>query len=98
MGKSGGAFGEESEEFPLRHKGDEFAARRQAGEVRQHHVAPGDLRPQGFRALVRQRQELVKQTELVHQLQRGRVNGIAAEITQKIIVLLQYRHADARPG
>jgi hypothetical protein len=41
-------------------------------------------------------QELVEQTELVHDLQRGRVDGVAAKVAQKVRVLLEHDDVDAR--
>ncbi len=97
VGEGGGLLGQKVEELPLRHKGDKFAARRQAGEIRQLDVAPGDFGVQGLRTLVRQRQQFVEQAQLVHDFQRRRVNGVTAKIAQEVGVLLQHRHIDPRP-
>ena len=44
---------------------------------------------------MRQLQELVQQTEFVHQLERRGMDGVAAKIAQEIAVLLQHDDIDA---
>src|SRR6202022_765522 len=39
--------------------------------------------------LMRAAQEIVEQAELVHQLERGGVDGVAAKIAQKVCVLFE---------
>ena len=55
---------------------------------------PGKLR----RLSMRQLEELIEQAELVHQLERRGVDGVAAEIAQEIGVLLQHHDVDAGAG
>jgi hypothetical protein len=45
--------------------------------------------------LMRTAQELVKKPELVHEFERGGVNGVAPEITQEIRVLLEHSYIDS---
>ena len=86
------------EEVPLRHQRDEFAARRQVAEVGKRNGGVADLSAQPGDARVRQLEEFVQQAELMHELQRRGMNGVAAKIAQEVGVLLQHhhRHAGAR--
>ena len=47
---------------------------------------------------MRQPQEIVEQAELVHQLQRGGVDGVAAEVAQEVGVLLEDDDIDPGAG
>src|SRR5262249_30049122 len=47
------------------------------------------------RLLMRTPEEVVEQTELMHELERRRMDSIAAEIAEEIPVLLEHRHADS---
>src|SRR5262249_25395552 len=40
-------------------------------------------------------EEFLQQTELVHELESRRVDGVTAKIAQKILMLLQHHHLDA---
>src|SRR5262249_7562896 len=66
--------GEEVEEIPLRHQRDEFAMGRQVCEVGQGHDLLPHLPPELPDLLVRQGQQLVDHAQLVHHLERGRVD------------------------
>ncbi len=91
-----GLPGQEIEEVPLRHQGDEFAARRQVAEIRQLEVFVADLAAQRLDLLMRQLQELVDQANsLIRQLERRRVNRVPAEIAEEIRVLLEHYDVDA---
>src|SRR4051812_49366154 len=48
--------------------------------------------------LVRLLQEFFQQAQLVHQFQRGWMDGIAAKIAKEVLVFFQYQHIDASPG
>ena len=48
--------------------------------------------------LMRPLEELVEQPELVHDLERRGMDGVAAEVAEEIGVLLQHRHLDAGAG
>ena len=65
-------------------------------EIDDRHLVAVDDAVQLTRFLVRHFQEFLKQTELMHQLERGRMNRVAAEIAVKIGVLFQ--HCDFHPG
>ena len=47
---------------------------------------------------MRQRQELVETAELVHDIERRGVNGVAAEVAQKVFVFLDHGDGDAGTG
>ena len=95
-GKGGALVGEKVKEIPLRHKGDKAAAHRQAREIGHRHLFPAHFRLQLFGALVRQRQQLIQQAQMVHHLQRGGMNGVAAKIAQKVGVFFNDDHLQAR--
>ena len=90
-----GLLGQEIEEIPLRHQGDEFAARRQMAEIRHREALRADLTGQRLDLLMRQLQELVEQAQFVHQLERRWMDRVAAEIAEEIRVLLQHHDVDA---
>src|SRR5713101_6504510 len=79
--------GEKVQEIPLRHESNELAARRQTREVRHRGEVTIKNSPQLRKFLMRQFQEFVEQSELVHELERGRMNGVAAKIAIEIGVL-----------
>src|SRR5713226_587846 len=56
---------------------EEPAARRQMGEVGDRHAQLAELRPELADLLMRQLQQLVQHAQLVHQLERGGVDGVA---------------------
>jgi hypothetical protein len=87
--------GDEVEELPLRHHGDEGVARRQAAEVAELDVRLAEPAADPVEPLVRPLQEGVEQAELVHDPQRRRVDGVATEIAQEVAVLLEHLRANA---
>ena len=94
-GISLGVQRQEIEEIPLRHEGDEPAARRQMREVGERELGVADHAPDLSQLLVRPAQELVEQAELVDQLERRGMDRVAAEIAQEVGVLLEHDHVDA---
>src|SRR5437764_14889981 len=72
--------GEEVQEIPLRHEGDEFAARGQVRKIRDRHNVAVHYTAQFMQFLMRQLEEFLQQPELVHELESGRMNRVAAEI------------------
>jgi hypothetical protein len=95
---AGGLPGEEVQEVPLRHEGDEAAVCRQVPEVGDRERRVPDLGGQLRRLLVRQPQERLEQAELVDHLERGGVDRVAAEVAQEVGVLLEDQDLDAGPG
>src|SRR5271170_1171606 len=49
-------------------------------------------------SLMRPREEIFQQSKLVDHIKRGRVNGVAAKIAQKVRVFFQHHHINARSG
>ena len=89
--------GEEVEEVPLRHEGDEGTAHGQVAEVGDGDPLAADDPGQLADLRVRQRQERLEQAELVHDLERGGMDRIAAEVAQEVGVLLEHDDLHARP-
>ena len=89
-------LGEEIEKIPLRHQRDVFAVRRQMRQIEHPQPLIADLHGKPLDLLMRQLEEFIEQPELVHEFERGRMNGVAAEIAEEIGVLLQ--HDDIHPG
>jgi hypothetical protein len=81
--------------MPLRHEGDEFAARRQMREISDDDALIADLPGDLAQLVMGPRQEGLEQPQLRHHLERRGVDGVAAEIAQEIGVLLQHDGVDA---
>ena len=96
MGKRLASVGDEIEEVPLRHQRDELAARRQVREVGDRHRFAGDVPGQAAHFLVRACEERLEDAELVEQFERGRMDGVAAEVAEEVGVLLE--HGDVHAG
>ncbi len=90
-----GPLREEIQEIPLRHECHEFASRRDMPEIGASKCKIAENPARRFRLLVRQFEEIVQQIQFVQHLQSGRMNRIAAEIPEKIGVLLQHRDPNA---
>ena len=90
-----GLLGQEIEKVPLRHQGDEFAAGRQMAEVRHLDALGADLSRSAFRPSDAALQEVVDQAQFAHQLERRRMNRVAAEIAEEVRMLLQHHDVDA---
>src|SRR4051812_11564396 len=74
----------EVQEIPLRHERQEFAMCRQVTEVGNSHHFLADLSPQFQNFLVGPLQEILQNPQLIHEFKCGRMNGVSAEITQKV--------------
>jgi hypothetical protein len=92
------AAGEEIEEVPLGHEGDELAARRQVAEVCQRHDLGAEAGAQRGELLVGQREKLLENAQLAHELERRGMNGVPSEVAEKIRMLLQHDHRHPRAG
>src|ERR1700730_15673028 len=88
------ALAQEIQEVPLRHQGDEFAAGRQMAEIRGGEPKAAEPGLDLGHLLMRQRQEFGQEAELVHELERRGMDGVAAKVAQKIAVLLQHHDLD----
>ncbi len=89
---------EEIEEVPLRHHRNEPAAHRQMGHVGDRDGRVAELAREVREPVMRQLQKVVEQAKLVHHVQGGGVNRVAAKIAQKVAMLFQddNAHAGAR--
>ena len=90
--------GEKIEKVPLRHQRDETAMGRQMGEIGKDDALVADLPGELAHLLMRALEEIVEDAELVHDLERRGMDGVAAEIAQEIGVLLQHHDIDAGAG
>jgi hypothetical protein len=97
-GQPPGLVDDEVEEIPLGHEGQEPVGAGQPPEVGQGEVAVVGGDTQHRRLLVGKVQQLLGQAELVEQPQGGRVQGVAAEVTQEVGMLLQHQDLDPGPG
>ena len=98
IGKRLGFARQEIQKVPLRHQGDEFADRRQAGEIADGEMPVADLQIGGADFAVRQLEEFFQETQLMHHLQGRGMHRVAAKIAQEILVLFQHRHVHAGAG
>ena len=91
-------IGYEFQKVPLRHQRDEFAMHGQVLEVADDQVVISYLQRQFPHRRMRKFEELVEQSEFVHHFERRRMDGVAPEIAQEILVLLEHDdgHALAR--
>jgi hypothetical protein len=83
---------EEVQKIPLRHEGDKFAARRQTREIGDRNLVTIENTAYFAQFLVRQLQKFVEQSELIQELKRRRMNGVASEIAVEIGVFFQNNH------
>ena len=88
--------GQKFEKIPLRHEGDEFADGRKMSEIRDGQIGRADLNANAPHFAVWELQELIQQTQLVHQLKRRRMDRVAAKIAQEIRMFFQHHDIDAR--
>jgi len=79
----------------LRDHRDEWITRTEAVQIDDRKLPVAVARAEIGHLGVRQPEEGLGESQLVQHLQRGRVDGVAAEITQKIRVLLEHRDAQA---
>jgi len=90
-----GFSGEKVQKIPLRHESDKFAVRRQTREIRHRSEVTIEDSAQLGHFLMRQLQKLIEQSELVHEIERPRMNGIATKIAIEIGMPFQHHHIDA---
>jgi hypothetical protein len=91
-------LGEKIEEFPLRHEGNETAARRQMREIGERDALLADLTGELAHLLMRPLEKGIEQPKFVRNLKRRGVDGVAPEVAEEIGVFLQHRHVDAGAG
>ena len=86
---------EEVEEIPLRDHRDERIARTEAVQIDDGKLPVAVARGEIGHLGMRQPQERLGESQLVQHLQRRGMDGVAAEVTQEIRVLLEHRDAQA---
>ncbi len=90
-------LGQKVEEIPLRHERQELAVGRQMREIGDLHQLIADLRAELADLLMGPLEEFFDEAELIHQLERRGVNGVAPEVAEEVLVLLQHDHVDPGP-
>src|ERR1700688_101842 len=93
-----GFFSDEIQEIPLGHEADEFAVHGKMGQIRDD---DGEIVNGGSdlqKLLMRDAQKIIEEAELVHELEGGRVNGVAAEIAEEVVVFFEDKDFDAGAG
>ena len=85
------------QKIPLWHEREETAIGRQVGEVCNSDSVLADLARKLAYFLMRTFKELLQNTKLVHDFVGGGMNSVSAEITQKVVMLLEYDDVHARP-
>ena len=93
-----GLGGEEVEEVPLGHEGDEFCVGGEVGEVGDGKVFAADGEDELGDLLVGKGEEGVEDAELVHEFEGGGVDGVAAEVAEEVFVLFEDGDVDGRRG
>jgi hypothetical protein len=88
-------FGNEIQEVPLWHEGDELALSREMCEVAQDKGAVPDLAGNLPDFLVRALQEFIENSEFVHELERGGMYGVAPKIAQEVLVFFEHHDINA---
>ena len=90
--------GQEIQEIPLRHQGDELGGSGQPGKIADGEMLIPDLDIAGANAGVGQLEEFLQQAQLMHHLEGGGMYRVAAEIAQEVLVLFQHRDVHPGPG
>src|SRR5438128_6356877 len=90
-----GLLGDEVEEVPLWHESEETAVSREMGEIRNCDGILSHLTSELSYFLMRAFQELVQNTEFMHNLKCGWMDRIPTEITQEIGVLFEHEYINA---
>jgi len=91
-----GKVGDAVEEVPLRHQRDEARDRRQVAEIGDIDPLAADQAAKPLGLVVRAREQLVQRAQLVEELERRRMDGVAAEIAEEVGMLLEHDRTD--PG
>src|SRR5262249_363161 len=87
--KAASLLGKEVEEIPLRHEHHELAMRSKMRHIVQHDFAAANPAADFCKALMRQLQQVLQHSQLVHQFKSRRMNRVTAKVMQEIRVLLQ---------
>ena len=98
VGEFSGLRGEEVEEVPLRHEGDELRMSGEVGEVADGERPAADGHGELGELLMWERQKFVEQAQLVEELERGGMDGVAAEVAEEVLVFFEDGDIDAGAG
>jgi hypothetical protein len=82
----------------LGHEGDEFAVGGKMREIGESESFVADLAAKFLQLLVRALEEFFEEAEFVHQLQSGRMDGVAAKVAEEIGVFFEDEDFDAGTG
>jgi hypothetical protein len=93
-----GFFSDEIQEIPLGHDADEFAVHGQVGKIGNGNGEIVDGGADLQKLLMRDAQEIIEEAELIHEFERGWVNGVAAEIAEEVGVFFEDEDFDASTG
>lgn len=89
---------DEVKKVPLGDRHDVRGLHRQPGEVSESDLVVPNLNGDLGHLGVWQLPELLQPSQLMHQLQGRWMNGVSAEVTQEVGVLLQHDHVNTLPG
>ena len=89
---------EHVEEVPLRHERHELHVGGQVRKVPDVDRLPADLAADFAQFLVGPCEEVLERAEIVQDLERGRVDGVAAEVAEEVAVLFDDDDGDACSG
>ena len=98
VGIARGFFGEEVEEVPLRHEGDEFCDGGKVGEVGHVEALAADDGGEAGDLGVGELEKAVEEAEFVEELEGGGMDGVAAEVAEEVGVLFEDGDGDAGAG
>jgi hypothetical protein len=93
-----GFGGNEIEEIPLGHEADEFAVRGEMGEIGDGYGEIVNDRADRGDFLMGDAQKFLEQAELVHEFEGGGMDGVAAEIAEKVGVFFEDGDFDSGAG
>ena len=87
---------DEVQKIPLRHQREKLAMGWKMSEVGDLEHVVANLAGKFRHLLMRAPQELLQKTKFMDQLQRGRMNGVATKIAQKVSVLFEDNNIHTR--
>ena len=97
-GEAGGFGGEEVEEVPLRHERDEFCVTGNMGEVGHGDAAISDEAGETGDLSMGNAEEFFEEAKFVEEFECGGMDGVAAEVAEKVCMFLEDGDGDALAG
>src|SRR5205807_3952287 len=89
---------QKAQEVPLGHEGDELAARREMTEVGDRERPITAHRLEFVEFLVWKGEKIVEETQVVHDLQSGGVQGVATEVAEEVAVFFEHGDLHSSTG